>query len=149
MLKKAVLTVPGEKGDFHSLEVQYNPSTLNLSVSARSAAYENPQTHKMHDQVDQNTDSGELTLSFDLVIDDDGGRDVRKTLQGFLGMMFQESSRKIAFGWGDMNFEGSLEHINASFDMFDSNGTPVRGKVHMEIAQRDFKGVVNDELRQP
>lgn len=146
MLKKAVLTVPGETGDLYPIEVQYNPSTLNLSVSAGAVSYENPQTYVMNNQADQNTDSGELILSFDLVIDDAGGRDVRKTIQGFLGMLFQESARKIIFSWGDVHFAGEAERMNASFDMFSSEGRPIRGKVHMEIVQHDFKGVVNSEL---
>lgn len=130
----------------YPLEVQYNPSTLNLSVSAGAVSYGNPQTHMMNSQVEQNTDSGELILSFDLIIDDEGGRDVRKTVQGFLGMLFRESARKIIFSWGDVDFEGEVDRMNASFDMFSSEGRPVRGKVHMEIIQHDFKGVVNREL---
>lgn len=146
MLKKAVFTVPGENGDFHSLEVQYNPSSLKLTAAAKPVIYTDAQNQKLQGQVKQNMDSGEMGLSLDLIIDDDGGRDVRKTIQGFLGMVSDKTTRKIAFDWGDMNFEGNIRHISASFEMFDESGRPVRGKVHMEITRQDLKGVVSDEL---
>lgn len=142
MVKKAQLIIRRKKGDFHSLEVQYNPSTLNLSTSSGFISCKNPQTYSMQDHVVQSIDNGQLKLSFDLVIDNYDGWDVRKTIQGFLGMCFTESARKIGFCWGDMDFEGELNHIKASFDMFDEKGTPLRGKVHMEIEQQDFTGVV-------
>lgn len=142
MIKKAMLIVPGKKGACHSLEVQYNPATLNVEARSRPVVYENPQTCEIQDDVTQNIDNGELTLSFDLDIDSQGGQDVRRTIQGLLGMLFRESTRKIAFCWGDMDFEGEVEKMSASFDLFDSDGDPLHGKVHIEIVRRDFTGVI-------
>lgn len=142
MIKKAMLVVPGEKGACHPLEVQYNPATLNLEARSSPVTYENLQTCKMQDDVAQSMDNGELALSFDLMADSQDGRDVRKTIQGFLGMLFQENTRKIVFCWGDTEFEGEVEKVAASFDLFDSDGNPLRGKVHIEIVRRDFTGVM-------
>lgn len=142
MIEKAVLASVEENGKRHPVEVQYNPSALKLSVSSKPIPYNDPQTGRMQEAVYQNMDNGELNLSFELIVDQDGGRDVLKTVQGLLGMLLLKGTRKLEFHWKDMCVQGEVVHMSASFDLFDHTGAPLRGKVQMEICQCEGTGVI-------
>lgn len=93
----------------NTFEVQYNPVTLRLEKGA--------------------------SLSFELIFDNQGDRDVQSTVQGFMGMLASEEGRHVIFYWGDMSYPGEVTQMRASYEYFSAQGVPLRAKINMTIMQ--------------
>lgn len=131
MLCKAYLKVKNKK----AAAVQYNPNTLHISSTAPAIPFDNPQTSEGSDYFAQSVNRGNMTLSVELIIDNAGIYTVQETVEGFLGLFAKETTKDITFFWGEMKFYGRLQSLNASYDMFDADGTPLRGKIKLSLRQ--------------
>ena len=62
---------------------------------------------------------------------------VQVVVEGFIGALRNENTRLVAFEWGDMFYEGLLKNVNATYNLFDATGKPVRAEVNLSLWLRD------------
>ncbi len=130
------------------LLVQFNPQKLHLTYTTSNATNDGPG----HQDV-QNAGTGSATLALDLEFDtaDEGTTDapisVRSKTNPFEQLILPDSGStedkskppKIQFSWGDIILVGFMEGLNVDFDLFASNGYPLRAKLSFTIKSQDAK----------
>lgn len=144
-LEKAIITELDGNTEVDSFPVQFNPTTLRLSLANRA---EGGNTTGM--VVRQNLGPSSTTLSLDLVFDtaDEGTtsdpvsvREKTRKVERFLvprGSGPQQSAPpRIKFSWGDLIIEGMVESLSVDFEHFAANGAPLRAKVSLSIKGQD------------
>lgn len=144
-LQKATIALLDGDNEKESFEVQFNPTTLRLTLTNR---VEGGDSHGK--QVRQHIGPSSTTLNLDLVFDtaDEGStdnprsvREKTKKIERFLvskGEGKQENAPpRIRFTWGDLIVEGLVESLTIDFDHFAPNGVPLRAKVPLSIRGQD------------
>lgn len=83
------------------------------------------------EEVSQATTPDTTTLSMTLLFDSyESGGDVRKEYIKPLTMLFSVPTPPICrIAWGELNFVGILQSVDATYTMFRRDGTPVRARV--------------------
>lgn len=112
------------------IRVEYNPKTLHFSASAEEET-----------QIDQErsqktiTAVCKITLQAELIFyaKDSTDESVEEQIDLFLYLMKKNTGREIRFSWGNIAFEGVAHSVSAEYNMFDSYGKPVSGKVSLSI----------------
>lgn len=151
-LEKATLTrLSNDANDTEEGEpipVQFNPSSLKLTLSNNTeggASRGRPQR--------QFSGNASTELAFDLVFDtadeDDGSggpRSVREKtalVEQFVLSQGTGPGRKapprVKFHWDRLIVKGVITSVAVDFDLFASNGTPLRAKVGISIKEQDAK----------
>ena len=138
-----------------SFSVQFNPTTLKLSLSNRVEGGET-----QGKQVRQHLGASSTTLNLDLIFDtaDEGTtenprsvREKTKQLEKFLiakGKGKQENAPpRIRFTWGDLIVEGVVEGLTIDFEHFAPNGVPLRAKVPLAIRGQDREKEIKADSR--
>lgn len=69
---------------------------------------------------------------------------VRPQVEGFIGSLRNEKTRKMSFFWGNMHYKGFLETIGAEYTMFNMEGHPIRANVNLGILLVDENIKDND-----
>jgi len=142
-LQKAKITKLPQNGSPESFDVQFNPTTLRLTLDNRTTGASTP--HELPRQVVGPSSS---TLALDLVFDtaDEGTTadpiSVRTKTRQIEAFLFPQGSGahpppKIRFSWGDMVVEGLVDSMTVDFDHFAANGAPLRAKVSLTIKGND------------
>lgn len=152
-LTKAYLAELGEgestaEVDKSQVPVQFNPGTLRVQISNRSAGGQQAGA-----QARQRAGTGEMQVSFDLVFDtaDEAPQgaparsvnvlDKTKAVERFVRPRGpgagQESPPRVAFVWGGFQIQGVMESANIDLDFFDAEGVPLRAKVAVTIKGQD------------
>jgi LysM repeat protein len=124
-----------------AVSVQFNPTTLRVQISNKSAGGQ-----QSGSQARQRPGTGEITVSFDLVFDsaDEGTPNrpepvTRKTMtvEKFVrprgASPSQQTPPRVEFRWGTFVIQGVMESANTDLDHFASDGTPLRAKVAVSI----------------
>ncbi len=62
---------------------------------------------------------------------------VQPEVEGFIAALRNEKTRLITFHWGDFNYSGVLKNINATYQMFNINGEPIRATVDLTMTCAD------------
>ena len=144
-LQKAMIAELDGDTEKNSFPVQFNPTTLRLSLTNRVEGGET-----QGKQVRQHMGASSTTLSLDLVFDtaDEGTtenprsvREKTRQLEKFLvakgeGQQ-QNAPPRIRFTWGDLIVEGVVESMTIDFEHFAANGVPLRAKVPLSIKGQD------------
>lgn len=138
-----------------SFAVQFNPTTLKLTISNRVEGGET-----QGKQVRQHLGASSTTLNLDLVFDtaDEGTtenprsvREKTKQIEKFLiakGKGKQENAPpRIRFTWGDLIVEGVVESLTIDFEHFAPNGVPLRAKVPLAIRGQDREREIKNDSR--
>lgn len=123
------------------VSVQFNPTTLRVQVSNKSAGGQ-----QSGSQARQRPGTGEMTVSFDLVFDtaDEGTPEqpiavtlkttqVEKFVRPRGSSPAQQTPPRVEFKWGTFLIQGVMESANTDLDHFASDGTPLRAKVAVTI----------------
>lgn len=144
-LQKAIIAELDGDREKDSFPVQFNPTTLRLSLTNQVEGGET-----QGKQVRQHIGASSTTLSMDLIFDtaDEGTtenprsvREKTKRLERFLvarGEGQQENAPpRIRFTWGDLIVEGVVESMTIDFEHFAANGVPLRAKVPLSIKGQD------------
>jgi len=149
-LQKAMIAELDGDTEKDSFPVQFNPTTLRLSLTNRVEGGET-----QGKQVRQQIGASSTTLNLDLVFDtaDEGTtenpksvREKTKKLEKFLvakgeGQQ-QNAPPRIRFTWGDLIVEGVVESMTIDFEHFAANGVPLRAKVPLAIKGQDRENEV-------
>src|SRR5712692_1900576 len=125
------------------VEVQFNPASLKLDL-ANTIDTEGRQRR-------QYIGKSSSTLSFELHFDtaDQGATDapmsvrfLTATVEQFLAPQGdprtkqKQTPARVQFHWADLIFRGIIESTSIDFDLFASNGTPLRAKMSVSIKEQ-------------
>ena len=144
-LKKATLQeLPAKEGGQPigtPVSVQFNPATLRVQVSNKSAGGQ-----QAGSQARQRPGTGEMTVSFDLVFDtaEEGTPEqpvpvtaktvqVEKFVRPRGSSPSEQTPPRVEFKWGTFLIQGVMESANTDLDHFAADGTPLRAKVAVSI----------------
>ena len=138
-------TKPGGK----VVKVQFNPETLKVSFAnqIQTPAGAGDQSHGSagRQYVGAGTTKLALMLWFDVsAATDDANRvdDVRRLTQGVVYFMtVPDNATKfippgLRFQWGSFKFDGIVESIEESLELFSSEGKPLRASVSLNMSQQ-------------
>lgn len=64
-------------------------------------------------------------------------RSVQHQVEGLIGALRNDSTRKIAFYWGMMKYQGVMTHVSAEYTMFSTDGVPIRANVNLGMLLTD------------
>ncbi|MFI6151716.1 hypothetical protein ACIBCA_03355 [Kitasatospora sp. NPDC051170] len=144
---------PRVKGEGPVVEVQFNPVSLRLS---RNNNVDRGGT-STRTQKRQNPAQEGATLSFDLAFDtaEQGGPGAYVDVRGWTAVVRQfvepppqkqgDPPPVVRFVWGTFRFNGIVTQVTEELDLFAPDGTPLRAKVAVTIAEQDFAYEANEK----
>ncbi len=68
-----------------------------------------------------------------------GFETVQNMVEGFVGVIRNQRTRRICFSWNNMSYEGVLNNVRSKYTMFDLYGRPIRGEVYLSIRLSDMQ----------
>jgi hypothetical protein len=129
------------------IEVQFNPASLKLDLANTIEGGDTKGRQKR-----QYIGKSSSTLTFELHFDtSDRGttdapisvRSLTATVEQFLVPQgnpgTKQTAARVRFHWAELIFEGIIESTSIDFDLFASNGTPLRAKMSVSIKEQDAK----------
>ena len=139
---KAATPVPDTE-----IEVQFNPASLKLELANKVEGGRSKAR-----QARQYLGKSSTTLSFDLHFDtaDRGTTDQPVSVRTLTAAVerfvlpkgkgnTKQKPPKVRFHWDELVIDGIIESISIDFDLFASNGTPLRAKMGVSIKEQDAK----------
>jgi Contractile injection system tube protein len=152
-LQKAQLTeILPSGGPGKAVEVQFNPQTLKLNYSNNFGSGTQPQGSSP-----QFVGTGATKLSMELWFDvtlplpkktTDPGGDVRKLTSDIVYFMTVQNADqgqkqpgtppKLKFQWGSFVFNGTMDSMDETIDLFSSDGVPLRSSVSINLSKHDL-----------
>jgi hypothetical protein len=155
-LAKAQLIETDAQGNVKSggktVPVQFNPQTLKLNYSNTFGSGNQPQGSSTQ-FVGTSTTKLSLELWFDVTLPapdglPDAGGDVRKWSQLITYFMTvqnpnaqQQESRvppNMKFQWGSFLFNGTMDTVDETIDLFSPEGVPLRSNISVSISKHDL-----------
>ena len=158
---------PTKKDSVHVMKVKYNPSSIHMSSRAGSfqqPVMGSAVTQITQMTVPSQTNFN-VELIFDAINNEDAfmmqkfttisasgaisktaavvnnlmgdGYSVQNEVEGLVGLMVNEGTRRITFCWSDMTISGELVSVNVTYTMFNPIGNPICAKVALSIQQMD------------
>src|SRR3954454_20667857 len=136
-----------ETEDGDEIPVQFNPSSLKLTLSNKAEGGQSTARPQR-----QYTGNSSTELAFDLVFDsadqvgpDNEGpynvRDRTAKIEQFVLAQGTGKDRKspprVMFKWGGLKIKGVISSLAIDFDLFASDGTPLRAKMGVSIKEQD------------
>jgi hypothetical protein len=129
------------------IEVQFNPASLKLDLANKVEGGDSRGRQKR-----QYLGKTSTTLSFDLHFDtaDQGTTDEPVSVRRLTAQVerfvlpkgsgnTKQSPPKCRFHWDELVIDGIIESVSLDFELFASNGTPLRAKVTVAIKEQDAK----------
>ncbi|HUL57843.1 MAG TPA: hypothetical protein VLU43_01130 [Anaeromyxobacteraceae bacterium] len=131
-----------------SLEVQFNPESLKLSYANQRAGND-----QRGGAATQHVGEGTTKLAFDLWFDVNAPApsgvdtdDVRKLTQKvvyFITPKKTDDKKKfqapgVRFQWGSFLFEGTVESLNETLELFSEQGKPLRAQVSVSLTKQQI-----------
>ncbi|MBZ5558143.1 MAG: hypothetical protein LAO77_12790 [Acidobacteriia bacterium] len=129
------------------IEVQFNPASLRLELANRIEGGESKGKQQR-----QYLGKTSTTLSFDLHFDtaDQGTTDAPVSVRTLTAQVekfllpkgegnAKQAPPKCRFHWDELVIDGIIESVSIDFDLFASNGTPLRAKMGVSIKEQDAK----------
>jgi len=130
------------KGD--PMVVQFNPSSLKLKLTNTTAG-----GRSRTSQSRQHVGAGATVLTTELIFDtaDEGSeyapisvRSKTRELEKYvLPKKGKEKPPRLRFEWDELMVAGTVESLDIDFDLFASNGAPLRAKVSLSIKSQEAK----------
>jgi len=137
--------------------VQFNPSSLKLKLTNQMEGGRSTGRVRR-----QRSGAGNTVLTMELVFDTaDEGDDANpvsvRTKTAIVERYVvpnSDSSQtppRLRFEWNDLVVSGLVESVNIDFDLFASNGTPLRAKVNLSIKEQEpkYQLKTSDSATQP
>ncbi len=129
-----------------AVPVQFNPTSLRLSVSNQSESGQ-----ALGVRTRQHLAAGSTKLTMQLVFDtaDEGTTEQPVSVRGKTKLVLQflepvkqgtkDAPPRVRFQWGDLIFDGIMDSATEDIDFFAENGTPLRAKVDVAITGQRTK----------
>lgn len=64
-----------------------------------------------------------------------GEYSVKDQIDGLMSLLVSRVTRQVVFFWSNMCFRGEVTNVSANYTMFNPQGNPIRGIVHLSIRQ--------------
>ncbi len=131
-----------------SLEVQFNPESLKLAYSNQRAGND-----QRGGAATQHVGEGTTKLSFDLwfdvnapdpsMVDADDVRQLTQQVVYFIQPKKTEDQKKVQapgvrFEWGSFLFEGTVDSLNETLELFSEDGKPLRAQVSVSLTKQQI-----------
>ncbi|MFA7618123.1 MAG: hypothetical protein WC012_03650 [Thiohalomonadaceae bacterium] len=153
----------------NAIDVQFNPTTLKVSMS--NTLKENPRggNSRSAQMVDKSSSNLTVELVFDTTyVEESGGGDksgsgdrieqgsdvriqTRKIAEKFLKPVISGNQMKapsrILFQWGSFEFVGMLQSFDETLDFFSPKGRPLRATVALKLSEDRYQARTNDSDR--
>ncbi len=127
------------------IPVQFQPSSLRFQSSSRTKEGSRGDISKPEDTRRRKPENAEpaaperLTMSLSLIFDhtlhEEGN--VMTRVEGLLAAVRSPFTRQVSFNWGELYYKGRVTEIEAEYEMFGQDGSPVRARVDLTIAMSD------------
>jgi len=155
-VEKAVFFDPTEPTPSY-ITVQFNPNSLEYGFGKEGRRKQKKEKETQEEQQQSpldawNSSTLSMRLFFNTYVSETEFTDVRdkiKPLRAFLCKMEDKNqvcNKKIQFAWGTFAFEGYLNSLRVTFQMFGADGTPVRAEVSLSISGEESD--ISDAVRQ-
>lgn len=161
---KARKNLLGQDQAYLAMEVQYNPSSIQMQTSTGSQLdYSGGSMGNMaNNMIIQNIVPTSTTMNVQLIFDEVNMYDafmvnnvnspvgaiaqaakyavekeysVQHQIEGILSLLTMDVTRQVVFYWSKMCFRGELTAVQANYTMFNKSGNPIRGVVNLSIRQ--------------
>ena len=71
---------------------------------------------------------------------------VRKKMDAIMSLLSSVATQQVVFFWANMAFRGTITDVANKFTMFNPQGNPIRGEMHLELTQdKQFEYLKYDE----
>ncbi len=161
---KARKNLLGQDQAYLAMEVQYNPSSIQMQTTTGSQLdYSGGSMGNMaNNMIIQNIVPTSTTMNVQLIFDEVNMYDafmvnnvnspvgaitqaakyavekehsVQHQIEGILSLLTMDVTRQVVFYWSKMCFRGELTAVQANYTMFNKSGNPIRGVVNLSIRQ--------------
>lgn len=134
------------------LVVQFNPETLKLAFANQSAG-----GNQAGGGATQHVAQGSTKLDFDLWFDvtvpqpnGDTVNDVRKLTKKVVDLMQPRENPRgvppgVRFLWGTFLFEGMMDSVNETLELFSEDGRPLRAGVSVSLSQQKIQFLLPEQ----
>ena len=173
--QQTVGSIDKDNDKFLKFEFQYNPATLRLySVNGKVQEKNNmSSSEQLHIMKFQGKSKLSFDIIFDdcdnmnafmfnevsnfnltgaankvksLVQNGGNTHSVRKRMDAIMSLLSTPSTQQVVFFWSRMVFRGTITSVSNRFTMFNPEGNPIRGQMHIEITQdKKYKDKLYDE----
>ncbi len=138
-----------------SVDVQFNPSTLKVSLSNSLKENERSGNSRASQYIDKSSSSLTVELTFDTSdfplesVEEGSSRavDVRSKTRPIAETFMapegeeeeQQAPRRCLFQWGSFAFVGIMESFDETLEFFSPEGTPLRAVVALKLSESRFQ----------
>lgn len=156
--------VDSDHPSFIKFPVQYNPATINLysvngKVQSRKGEEgidklnvykftgksklsidlvfddcDNMNAFGLNDVVNTNF-SGAINKGINAYRHKGNNYSVRKKMDAIMSLLSSSATQQVVFYWANMAFRGTITDVGNRFTMFNPQGHPIRGEMHLELTQ--------------
>lgn len=136
-----------------AIEVQFNPSSLLINTEAMISEQKTQQTDSDSFIINMGGIKSRV-LEVSIVLDSyqavssesyslfrntgNQNKDVKSVVDKLEN--FMNTSTDISFIWGKIIFTGVIKNLQTKYEMFSSDGSPVRATVGISIAEKAYQG---------
>ena len=163
--QQTVGKVDKENSNFLKFTVQYNPASIRLysvngKVQEKNSAEgstdklqimkfegkskmsfdlifddcDNMNAFMMQDLLNLNVTSA-VNKGLSLYKNKGNTHSVRKRMDAIMSLLSSPATQQVVFFWSRMVFRGTVTAVNNKYTMFNPQGNPIRGVMHLEITQ--------------
>ena len=158
-------TISKDNDEFLRFEFQYNPASMRLysvngKIQERSSNAggvdklsvmdfsgksklsfdiifddcDNMNAFMFNDIANANITSG-VNKGLSLLQNGGNTHSIRKKMDAIMSVLSSPATQQVIFYWSKMVFRGTITNVQNSFTMFNPQGNPIRGTMHLEITQ--------------
>lgn len=126
------------------IPVQFNPSTLKVSMANALSTNEKPKNNSATQYLDKSSASLSVELIFDTTLEDTDVRLKTQALAEAFMKPTQKGKKLVApnrclFQWGSFAFVGLMQSLDETLDFFSPTGTPLRASVSLKLAEDRYQ----------
>ena len=79
--------------------------------------------------------TGALNKGYNTFTHDGTNFSVRKRMDAIMSLLSTSATQQVVFFWANMCFRGTITDVGNKFTMFNPQGNPIRGEMHIELTQ--------------
>jgi hypothetical protein len=150
---------------FHTMEVQFNPSSLHFEASAESYNVRQMMEHMDASLPNTTKRDASISMNVELILDSvqnkdaflsdkyhlsasdavagigalaknmNGGYSVQPQTNALIALLLNAATSLVTFMWAEMSFIGIASEARAKYTMFSPRGVPIRSKIDLRLVQ--------------
>lgn len=126
------------------IQVQFNPSTLKVSLANSLKASDKPNNQSAAQYLDKSSSSLSVELIFDTSLEDTDVRQKTKAIAEAFMKPGESGTKLVApkrclFQWGAFEFVGLMQSLDETLDFFSPEGTPLRASVSLKLSEDRYQ----------